>query len=162
MFEWMSAWTRLPSTSFCSLINFGPGKGHGTWGGRRMDRGVRMALKCARPREERWEVPAVYKKPLFFIDRCLPSTHPNLPPHSLACTHPPPQIPPPRPSHLAARPQAHLGINSERPTFFHGMHYEPVHFTHHPSPCLRKSRQNLHRHQGFSWLKSVLSQCLRN
>lgn len=117
MFKWMKCWlwTRLPSTSFCSLINFGPGKGHGTWGGRRMDRGVRMALKCARPREERWEVPAVYKKPLFFIDRCLPSTHPNLPPHSLACTHPPPQIPPPRPSHLAARPQAHLGVNSDPP-----------------------------------------------
>lgn len=111
---------------FCSLINFGPGKGHGTWGGRRMDRGVRMALKCARPREERWEVPAVYKKPLFFIDRCLPSTHPNLPLHSLACTHPPPQIPPPRPSHLAARPQPGSltlkSINSDPPFSIHGMH----------------------------------------
>lgn len=83
------AWMRFPGLLFVDAFS-GPGKGVARDLGRRMDRGARMALKCARPGKERWDSPlSINLSQYFFIDRRLPST-PNLPltAHLLACTHP--------------------------------------------------------------------------
>jgi hypothetical protein len=94
-----------------------------------MDRDVRMALKCARPRKERWEELVVYKfKPYFFIARRLPSTpSPTAAPSALPI--------PPRPHPVGhtvavqlASQKAHQASPSGMYTFVHRNHVKCISF----------------------------------